>query len=408
MCNLEIIKHGISRAIHHDKTIDRDLVATKGRVVDYILSSLHDVVCFLGKIIEQAEREILFVMSYWEGKSLSAAIVNRSIRKAIAKRPEIKIRIIVDNGTWENVLENVRTIPPEKWRKVLGLRAPKGSDIAVKSAHVPLLGTMHAKFLVVDGKTMVLCSNNIQDRPNAELAVSMEGPVCISFQDVFARLWFYGQTTQKQDEISETEQNLKDPLGNDGGNSVPPYDEMLVVNRRMYGGLSRDVYSPQNCAFWTMMATAKRNIVICTPTFNAFHAKMAVFKACCRGVHVTLILTKNFNDKKETLPLQGGTNLHVMKRLLRKLKARKDGSDKNLELRWYVGQYEILPKVGVHSHVKFLSVDEEIICFGNANMDTQSWSHSMECNVILCNRDLVFQLNSKTAERSIRDKILSK
>lgn len=57
------------------------------------------------------------------------------------------------------------------------------SDMQVLNYHRLLLGTFHAKFLVVDRKAALLCSNNIQDRPNLEMMVHLEGEVVQSLYD---------------------------------------------------------------------------------------------------------------------------------------------------------------------------------------------------------------------------------
>lgn len=383
-----LLKTGFSDVVQNDETIDNTLIFTTGKVIDYILSSLHDIIVFLCNILEKAENEVLFVMSYWEGASLSAAMINRSIKKILAEKTSVKIRIIVDNGTWKNLFSPTREILPHKIKSNLGLKVDTSKhDLRAKSVHFPLFGTMHAKFLLVDRRVVVICSNNIQDRPNSELAISMEGNVCSGFLDIFRKLW--------KEEISSNYMGPKLLVNNSSWN-----DEVIIANRKMYGGICRDVVSTQNCAWWLLMSIAHKEIIISTPTFNAFHAITCVLRACIRGVNVTLILTKNFNDKKEALPFQGGTNLYVVKHMYRKLQRNGKGHEKNLVIRWHVGKYERQPRIGAHSHVKFMTIDGEIIMFGNGNMDTQSWYHSMETNVIVEESELVKQLNEKTIKNS--------
>ena len=65
-----------------------------------------------------------------------------------------------------------------------------------------LLGTFHAKFLIVDRKVALINSNNIQgelqlerarltaDRPNLELMSHLEGPIVDSFYEVALHSWY--------------------------------------------------------------------------------------------------------------------------------------------------------------------------------------------------------------------------
>lgn len=77
----------------------------------------------------------------------------------------------------------------------------------MQNFHRVLLGTFHAKFLVVDRKVALLNSNNIQgefsspscdlladarltDRPNLELMSHFEGPVVDSFYEIALQSWY--------------------------------------------------------------------------------------------------------------------------------------------------------------------------------------------------------------------------
>ena len=53
-----------------------------------------------------------------------------------------------------------------------------------------MLGTFHCKFMVVDRKMAILCSNNIQDRPNMEMMCHLEGPIVDSMYDTALISWY--------------------------------------------------------------------------------------------------------------------------------------------------------------------------------------------------------------------------
>ena len=53
-----------------------------------------------------------------------------------------------------------------------------------------MLGTFHCKFMVVDRKMAILCSNNIQDRPNMEMMCHLEGPIVDSIYDTALISWY--------------------------------------------------------------------------------------------------------------------------------------------------------------------------------------------------------------------------
>jgi phosphatidylserine/phosphatidylglycerophosphate/cardiolipin synthase-like enzyme len=62
-------------------------------------------------------------------------------------------------------------------------------DVEVVNYHRPLLGTFHAKFMVVDRKIAIVQSNNIQDNDNLEMMTHIEGPVVDSIYDVALISW---------------------------------------------------------------------------------------------------------------------------------------------------------------------------------------------------------------------------
>lgn len=56
--------------------------------------------------------------------------------------------------------------------------------------HRPVFGTFHCKFMIVDRKVALLNSNNIQDRPNVEMMIHLEGPIVDSLYDTALISWF--------------------------------------------------------------------------------------------------------------------------------------------------------------------------------------------------------------------------
>ena len=62
-------------------------------------------------------------------------------------------------------------------------------DLEVCNLHVPLLGTLHAKFMVVDRKVAVIESNNTEDNDNMEMMTHFEGPVVDSIYDTALITW---------------------------------------------------------------------------------------------------------------------------------------------------------------------------------------------------------------------------
>ena len=368
-----ILADEINRSRQNDLTIASNLATTKAFIDTWKIAHIHQIIRLYCNAIESARKEILISTSFWEGDSLSAHMICSAI-KHVVKCKNIPVRIIVDNGNIKNIFKTNRVIDNEGMA-ALGFHGLNldDHDILMRSIHLPIFGTIHCKFMVIDREIAILSSNNIQDRPNIELGIQLRGSAVCGFIDMFRKLWYFKNTDTADVKVNH-EQIFE--VRNDEGDI-----DILFANRRAYGGFSKDIETPQNRAWWTMMSMARLEIFICSPTFNSDHAIESVLDACCRNTRVTLLVTKWFNDSKESLPFQGGTNAFAIRRLRSQLKSVD--KEKFLIVRWYVGSREKVPHVGVHNHVKFLSIDKQICMLGNGNMDTQSWYHSMEVNLII-------------------------
>ncbi|GAA5918081.1 hypothetical protein JCM6882_004984 [Rhodosporidiobolus microsporus] len=173
---------------------------------------------------------------------------------------------------------------------------------------------------------------------------------------------------------------------------------MALVNRRPHGSPGHaDIRCPQAAAWLAALRYAEKNVFIQTPTFNAKPLVRGVIEACTnggpdgKGIQVTLFLGLGFNDKGESIPFQGGTNEEVVFRLYAALRPIK--KEKNLHVYWYTGKDQIRPHNAIHKsrncHIKFLAVDGQCGIVGNGNMDSQSFWHSQEANVMIDSPQIV-------------------
>ncbi|BGP16314.1 hypothetical protein JCM10213_006470 [Rhodosporidiobolus nylandii] len=173
---------------------------------------------------------------------------------------------------------------------------------------------------------------------------------------------------------------------------------MALVNRRPHGFPGHgDIRCPQDAAWLAALRYAEKNVFIQTPTLNARPLVRGIIEACSKGgrdgqgIPVTLFLDLGFNDKGESIPFQGGTNEQVVFRLYAALNAV--GKQNNLHVYWYTGKDQIRPLNAVHKsrncHIKFLAVDGQCGVVGNGNMDSQSFWHSQEANVLIDNPQIV-------------------
>ncbi|KDQ09583.1 hypothetical protein BOTBODRAFT_178962 [Botryobasidium botryosum FD-172 SS1] len=148
---------------------------------------------------------------------------------------------------------------------------------------------------------------------------------------------------------------------------------------------------PQDVAWLSALKNAQQSVFIQSPTLNASPVVPAIIEACQRGVVVTIYLSLGYNDLGEMLPGQGGTNEQVVHTMYETL--NKDGKQDRLRVHWYTGKDQVEPMGAAakkrSSHVKYMSVDDQIAILGNGNQDTQSWFHSQEVNILVDSPQIV-------------------
>lgn len=141
-------------------------------------------------------------------RELSALVVKQN-------RPKVIVKVMYDRGTWEQLWNAHAPVTSSTWVP-LDFPDPKeipGLDLEVVNFHRVLLGTFHAKFLIVDRKVALINSNNIQDRPNLELMSHLEGPIVDSFYEVALHSW-YNRLSPPLPFINKPYEPPRDALGN--------------------------------------------------------------------------------------------------------------------------------------------------------------------------------------------------
>ncbi|KAK2747192.1 hypothetical protein FQN55_005187 [Onygenales sp. PD_40] len=168
----------------------------------------------------------------------------------------------------------------------------------------------------------------------------------------------------------------------------PPHDPfpMALVCREPWSALNHgSIYTPQNVAFLSAIRNAKNSIFIQTPDLNADRLLGPILDAVRRGVVVTCYLCLGYNDAGQLLPFQNGINEMISNYLYNSLTSEEEKA--RLRIYFYVGKDQTKPihnKFKMRScHIKLMIIDERIAIQGSGNLDTQSFFHSQESNVLL-------------------------
>ncbi|KAH9968566.1 hypothetical protein BJV74DRAFT_784951 [Russula compacta] len=434
------IYHDVLQALDTDPlagVVSPPLLGSSGVIPLSIVSVIPDIMRHYADLILRAEAEIFLATNYWE-QSASSNIIADSLLK-LSKRIETRggdkvvMKLMYDRGNLKQVMKHRIVVEPVYWGKI-GLPNEDeipGVALEVINYHRPLLGTFHAKYLVVDRRVACLNSNNVQDRPNIEMMVQLEGPVVDSIYDMALVSWSnamnpplpllakpitYPDVYMFQQDNEDLKYTVVPPDTKPSDHQPTSQDDdddswsdfrphilhephapvpIAVVNRPPTGrpGHYHIRQFPQNIAWLSAMRYAQKSVLIQTPTFNASPIVSYTLDACRRGVRVTLYLDLGFNDQGEMIPFQGGTNEEVVHNMYTTLNSEGNGSEKYLEVFWYTGKDQIKPLDAAmkkrNCHVKFMAVDDQLAILGNGNQDTQSWFHSQEANVMVDSPELV-------------------
>ncbi|KAI1429927.1 hypothetical protein F5Y12DRAFT_709469 [Xylaria sp. FL1777] len=172
------------------------LMGNHGTLPLTIISVLPDIVRHMSNLIVRAEKEVFLATNFWQNSVASRYITN-AIRelsqRAQARGSRVIMKIIYDRGNPKQVFEPHYIVPESEYTGD-AVKLPPAKDIPyvdlqVINYHQPVLGTFHAKYMIVDRKVGIVQSNNIQDNDNVEMMVQVEGPIVDSLYDMAMISW---------------------------------------------------------------------------------------------------------------------------------------------------------------------------------------------------------------------------
>eukprot|EP01112_Ceratiomyxa_fruticulosa_P005373 TRINITY_DN1599_c1_g1_i1.p1 TRINITY_DN1599_c1_g1~~TRINITY_DN1599_c1_g1_i1.p1 ORF type:complete len:524 (+),score=59.51 TRINITY_DN1599_c1_g1_i1:189-1760(+) len=388
------------------------LLSTSGIVRATLLGTTCDIIRYIAKCMLNAEKEILFSTGFWKDDSKSAKLVrdgfialnnvlqqkngNKITVKMMWCRGQHRRSVHTQAAVNKKVLDNIN---------VPTLECPY-LDFEAMDFYRLFLGVLHFKFMIIDRRTLLIFSNNINDKPNVEMCVHLEGDIVNSYYDTFVINWGKKFSTlppcindpspilpdisyfQRFQESFLRDPFFESPLSQLFYHFPRTSAPMAAVHRLPHGSPGHSSkYNPQDVAWRSAFALARNSIYIQTPDFNAVPAIKGVIRACARGVKVTIWLCYGYNALKERFPRQGGENAHVIKKMYQKL--QEIHCEQNLVVCWYVAKNQTRPQKSIPCHVKFMSIDDSVAIVGSGNMDVQSWYHSAECNVMVDSKEVV-------------------
>ncbi|KAI9150672.1 IQ calmodulin-binding motif [Paramyrothecium foliicola] len=176
--------------------VSPSLMGSHGRVPLTIIAPVVDIIRHITNLIRNAKKEIFLITCVWTPsvaqRLLRDALVELS-KQAGLRGDRVKVRIMFDKASLWHAIEPHQCVNAEVYAsKHIDLPLPDeipNLDFEVSSLHKMMLGTLHVKMCVVDGKVATIMSNNIEDNVNLEMMTHLEGPIVAGVYDTALITW---------------------------------------------------------------------------------------------------------------------------------------------------------------------------------------------------------------------------
>lgn len=173
------------------------LLGSRGVVNLSIISVIPDIIQHHYDCIVRAESEVFLATNFWQASKSASKICDALVelsRRAMKRGKKVVVKMMYDRANIKMLTESHVLVDDAEMAsdevKLSKRSDMPGLDFEIVNFHQPVFGTFHCKFLIVDRKMALLNSNNIQDRPNMEMMIHLEGPIVDSLYDTALISWF--------------------------------------------------------------------------------------------------------------------------------------------------------------------------------------------------------------------------
>ncbi|KAK5994201.1 hypothetical protein PT974_07644 [Cladobotryum mycophilum] len=250
------------------------LMGSHGTIPLTIIAPLADIIRHCSNLIVRAEREVFFITCAWS-PSVAQQLIKKALielsRRAGQRGQRVVVKIMYDKASYSNLMDSHQFVKPATYTaKSIQLPSPEeipNLDFQVVSLHRMVLGTLHAKFCIVDRKIAAIMSNNIEDNSNMEMMAHVEGPIVDSVYDTALITWNNALTPfLPSHDAPATEGGLptasKEPVYLERGQGRDPVE--IAVNGHAHTALPE--HTPQDSHYDANLSTEIDRIQSCYST----------------------------------------------------------------------------------------------------------------------------------------------
>ncbi|MEP3298766.1 MAG: cardiolipin synthase [Pseudoruegeria sp.] len=337
---------------------------TTGNRATLMENSDHAIANMIGDI-DAATDHVHLLFYIWLTDNNGMAMVEACIRAA---KRGVTVRAMVDGMGSRHLIKS------EHWQRMADSGVHVGVAFDMQQTWLHLLFKRvdirnHRKIMVVDNQITYCGSQNCADpeftvkakfAPWVDIMIRLTGPIVWQQQVIFAGDW----QTHTGEDINDI---LRQPVEHRHGDG-----DVVAISM---GTGPTESHQAVPDVFQNLMASAQHEIIVSTPYYvpsEALHNRLCA--AALRGVDVTLILPQR-NDSK----LVGMASRSYFLALVR----------------CGVKLYEYKPGL---LHSKLLTVDDQAVLFGSANLDRRSFDINFENCMLAYDPTLAQNVNARQRE----------
>ena len=250
--------------------------------------------------------------------------------------------------------------------------------------------SLHTKAYIIDSKIAYVGGDNVDNPPEGDLLVGIEGMIVAALLNEFDSAYLSGEIKGKHRltpgmDLTVSHANCTPAIEKSYGIPV----EMSLLSKEGIPWLGKYYENDADQAMFAAIDAATEEVKIVSPNFNDRNVWNSIIAAARRGVKVKILIPQTYL----TFPslIDRATNMAFIR--FRDL--HKESTAQNIELRWFSTD-------GVHkeqNHAKYISVDGVWAYVGSQNFDNQSFSFSREMGIGIDSRRAVTVLDDEVFDR---------
>lgn len=380
--------------LHHYDPLATGETSYDNRIGSKVYIGSKQIFVAAKELIENAKQQILYQTWNFDYDSLPATLLASAFQNLAKNRAKAKAKKPIDVWLIINVT-GLQSYRKERQGIIDFIEKHKLNNqyVQIRAGiyRANLLGANHVKNIIVDNKyglvTGANTSNLFNDDGLFDAGFVVSGSSTNSMSKDFIQIW----RTRFPDHAGPALLPIV---------KVDVCLPVLFTRNDSFPNFSTRVQSSSiNWALINSVEMAENEINIFTPSLNVTEFISSIERAVKRGLTVKLILSKEYESFMQSLPTRGGTNIENIEEIFSRLDKSIDRKRlcQLLQIKWYSanGVNPALKSKGPNSHVKFMSVDNQVSYIGSSNMDRQSWVNSREIGLFIDSSHLASEWNKQ-------------